>query len=453
MLQSRPVPIRLEKFRSWIIGIAAGGVLLLLASVLAVVLLVDPNRFRGQIETLVHETTGRPFEIRGDLDIAWFPWLAVQMGAAQLGNKDGVTGPPLVQWQSAFVGVRLIPLLRGEMVVDRIRLHGMKAFLRRDAQGKGNWEDLMSPDETPAKKKRKAPELAGLELREGLLEFLDEKSGLHVRISDWSLDIGEWKAGEFFPVSTQGVFADLATVEPKPGLALELESEVRLPDPLEGVELQKTALKGRVHGGGFPQEGFAIEAELPKLTTVFSPLAIAAPQATFQIADAKGVTALDVQSDSAKRVRASGPLSVNIPSVREFLTDLGIDAPSPKDKKALGALTLSAPWAYTDGVIAVKPIALKLDDTTFDGDLVRTAGAEPVITFQLHGDRIDLAKYVLLEDTNDEPFELPVAALREIKAQGAIRFDEATFATTLVKKMVLRFVLEDGQFQKAAATP
>ena len=87
------------------IGIAAGLLLLAVALVLIVTLVVDPNRFKPRIERLVEEATGKPFTIRGDLDIAWYPWLALQMGAAQLGDA-----PSLVQWQKARVGARLIPL-------------------------------------------------------------------------------------------------------------------------------------------------------------------------------------------------------------------------------------------------------------------------------------------------------------------------------------------------------
>ena len=66
----------------WILAITAALVLLAVLTVLAVTLFVDPNRFRGQIESAVTRATGEPFKIVGNLEISWYPWLALRMGPA-----------------------------------------------------------------------------------------------------------------------------------------------------------------------------------------------------------------------------------------------------------------------------------------------------------------------------------------------------------------------------------
>ena len=83
--------IRAVRIGRWIIIGLGTVVALCVLTVLAVTLFVDPNRFKGRIEAAVRTATGRPFEIAGDLDLAWFPWLAVQTGPAQLGNRQGDT--------------------------------------------------------------------------------------------------------------------------------------------------------------------------------------------------------------------------------------------------------------------------------------------------------------------------------------------------------------------------
>src|SRR5688572_22647657 len=122
----------------WVAGIAAGIILLAMAAVIIVTLFVDPNRFKGRIERMVREATGQPFEIRGDLDIAWYPWLALQTGKAQLGET-----PPLLRWESARVGAQLIPLIRGQLIISKIRIDGLQVQLRRAADGKSNWNSLV----------------------------------------------------------------------------------------------------------------------------------------------------------------------------------------------------------------------------------------------------------------------------------------------------------------------
>jgi hypothetical protein len=49
-------------------------------------------------------------------------------------------GAPLVEWQPVTVVAKVWLLLKGQVVVDRIRFEGLRAQLRRDAGGHGNWE-------------------------------------------------------------------------------------------------------------------------------------------------------------------------------------------------------------------------------------------------------------------------------------------------------------------------
>jgi hypothetical protein len=67
----------------------------------------------------------------------------------------------------------------------------------------------------------------------------------------------------------------------------------------------------------------------------------------------------------------------------------------------------------------------------------------------LHGDKIGLSRYVSIEDTSKEPFELPVAALRAMKVQGELTFDQAWLADAQMKNVRLRLELADGAVKKS----
>jgi hypothetical protein len=73
-----------------------------------------------------------------------------------------------------------------------------------------------------------------------------------------------------------------------------------------------------------------------------------------------------------------------------------------------------------------------------------------VWTINLRGDRIDLGRYVKLEDKSDVPFELPVEALRALRVQGEVTFDEAKLAAAQMKGVRLRLGLEDPSISTAA---
>ena len=127
----------------WILIAAAGLVALLLAGVLVVTQWVDPDVFKPRIVAALRDATGRPVELPGELELAWYPWLALRTGAGSLGNPPGIAGAPLARWREARLGARLLPLLRGEFELDRLRFDGLEVELRRDAAGRDNWSGLL----------------------------------------------------------------------------------------------------------------------------------------------------------------------------------------------------------------------------------------------------------------------------------------------------------------------
>ncbi len=106
------------------------------------VLFVDPNDYRDDIERVVESKTGRQLTLSGDLHLSIFPWLALKAGPASLGDAPGFGDEPFVSIQEARVGVRLLPLIRGKIEVGDVRLAGARIRLITDEQGRNNWADL-----------------------------------------------------------------------------------------------------------------------------------------------------------------------------------------------------------------------------------------------------------------------------------------------------------------------
>ena len=86
-----------------ILAIVVAVVIALAASAaVAVLLTVDPNAYRGQIERLAERKTGRPLQIGGDIHLRLFRYLALSIEDVHLGNPRGYG-------QSAFLSVRRDP--------------------------------------------------------------------------------------------------------------------------------------------------------------------------------------------------------------------------------------------------------------------------------------------------------------------------------------------------------
>jgi AsmA protein len=426
--------------------------LLLVATAFVLTSVIDPNRYRGKIEGIVGDLSGRPFVIEGNLEISWFPWLGVRMGRAHLdnrhdvpgdrpeppgnragpaGNRPDVPGLPIVEWESVALAAKVWPLLQGQVVVDRIRLQGPHIHLHRDAQGHGNWEDwgparpgrsvpgeasapgkASLPGEAGAPRKpsspagqRSTPQIAGIEIRDGTLDYVDEVSGLQANLSGLELDIGEWLTGQPLPVHTRFL----------------------------------------VHTAALPPSGVWVQVDAAELAVRQAPLNLAAPKLSVKVADAQIDGNLTYEQTADAGVRAHGSVAAHAPSLRKLANDLGLNQTMPHDPTTLGPFELTTDWSYVDGLIAAKPLVVKLDGVNFTGWLERTAAPPAMWGFELHGDRIDLGRYVNVDSTNKKPFELPVAALRAINANGSLIFDQVVLADTHMADVRLRLQTPEGK--------
>ncbi len=436
----------------------AAVVLLALLTVLTVTVFVDPNRYRGQIERAVADATGQPFKIVGDLRISWYPWLALQMGPARFGQPARAGEPPLVQWQGARVGAKLIPLTQGELIVSDIRLEGAQFYLRRGADGRANWDEAIQSFKTRRAQQAPktpsnapGPQFAGVEIRNGALVYADEGSGRRFRVSAWSLDVGEWKAGATFPVATQLTFQNESAAAKRSGaarpleVALRIAGRVHISDDANDIDIFGLESTNLVRGGALPAKGVPVDFQVSRLAARLSPLDIGISELTGRIADVRlnaAIQAGETGADKALYVR--GPLSLQTGSVREALAALAIKAPLPLDKGTFGAMKLSSLWDWTAGAVTVNNIDLQLDETHFTGELKRSAADDAQWTFTLHGDKIGLSRYVALEDISKEPFELPVAELRALNMQGELTFEQAWLADAQMKNVRLRVEMADG---------
>jgi AsmA protein len=156
-------------------GIVGGVVLLLGAALLAVWLLVNPNHYKGKIEAAVKDATGRKLTLKGDIKLSVFPWVALELGPASLGNLPGFGDEPFLAFNHAAVRVRLLPLLHEQLEVARVELDGLDLRLRKNDAGQGNWE-TRKPEEEPAspKKPGSSPTLesiAGVRVTQGRVSF------------------------------------------------------------------------------------------------------------------------------------------------------------------------------------------------------------------------------------------------------------------------------------------
>src|SRR5688572_22556427 len=132
-----------------------GGLLVLAIGGLAVFAMTfDPNKYKGQVEAAVKEKTGRTLKLAGNLELAFWPSLGAKVAGVTLSER--ASDQQFLALESAHASVAVLPLLRGAVLVDGIRVAGLKANVVKDKQGKFNFADLTEGE--AAKKPAPAPE-------------------------------------------------------------------------------------------------------------------------------------------------------------------------------------------------------------------------------------------------------------------------------------------------------
>jgi AsmA protein len=176
------------------------GGLLLLAIIAAGIFAAtfNPNRYKGEIERVAKEKTGRTLKLAGDLEMAFFPALGAKVNGLSLSERQSER--EFLSLESAHGSVALMALLRGEVIVDRIRVSGLKASIIKGKDGRYNFQDLMETAEKPAPKaeeKKSAPQgepvkfdVAGVQIEKSTIAYQDLKEGTDVTLSDLKLSTG-----------------------------------------------------------------------------------------------------------------------------------------------------------------------------------------------------------------------------------------------------------------------
>lgn len=124
-----------------IVGVTVASFLgVILAALVALRLLVDPNHYKGRIERSVRDATGRELTLQGPIKLSVFPRIAFELGPASLGNAQSFGPEPFAFLRHAALAVKLLPLLHRHVEFRSIELDGLELHLARNARGEGNWQ-------------------------------------------------------------------------------------------------------------------------------------------------------------------------------------------------------------------------------------------------------------------------------------------------------------------------
>ena len=106
---------------------------------------INWNEYKTDIAAKVKSATGRNISIGGDLNVRILPTPALTVNNFSIANIAGATNPEMVKLDALQVRVALLPLLSGELQIERILLKNPIINIEKLADGRVSWDFNTSP--------------------------------------------------------------------------------------------------------------------------------------------------------------------------------------------------------------------------------------------------------------------------------------------------------------------
>lgn len=176
------------------IGIVLGGVVIVLVLALT---FMDWNLLKHPLERLASSKSGREVRIAGDLRVhIWSLTPTVTIDGLTVGNPPWEINRPMASIERIEVRLKLLPLLKGDVILPRVALVKPDVYLHQDTSGRANWTfENKAPTNAPASGPTRLPVIRDLLIERGKLILADDVRKLKV---DGEIEAGE-KASKSTP--------------------------------------------------------------------------------------------------------------------------------------------------------------------------------------------------------------------------------------------------------------
>ena len=387
-----------------------GLLVLVIAAVAIFAATFDPNRYKGQIEQLAKEKTGRTLKIGGEIKMAFWPSLGADVAGVSLTEKG--SNEVFAAFDSVHASVKLMPLLHGAYQVDAVKLTGAKARIVKLKNGKFNFSDLTeasadkpaeankaeTKDESPGKPVQF--DISSVNIERASIQYIDQVAGQEYAIEDFKLKTGR------IAHDAQGKL-ELAMVAKRkaPALTVKLAADGSyafkdgVPSGDLTVKLDDSTIKAKFTGA----EPYNFEASIDKINVdryLGEPTkeAAAKPAAEKPAPQAAKEEDAPVDLSGLKDLNAKGKLSIGELQVR-----------------GLKVAEVNAQLNAEKGRVAIAPHSAKLYEGTVSGEVVADANRNAIsLKEQLKGIAIgpllrDVAQRDQLEGKGDITLDVTAA--------------------------------------------
>lgn len=337
-----------------------GLVVLLVIAVIAAPFLIPAERLKEELILAVNDATGRTLAIDGDIGVSVFPTLGVEASKVSLSNAPSSSSPNMATFDNLTIKLAVLPLLTGQVQVNKFVLDKPVINLEVDKSGKANWEfesATASSDTSASASKSSSSSSDG--------------SGLGIR----DLNLGD----------VQIVSGTLTYTDQKSG-DVQKVSDINLGLVLEGLDNPFIA-KGSVV---WNQEKLDFDTTIGKLSAVLEnkPTTLAS-----SLQSSKVTLKLDGDLASTQPLSLNGKTDLSVPSVKDLINWTGTAFEAREN--TFGAMAVKGDLKIQDTQYAFKNASLAFDKINGDGDfLIKLGSKVPYLEGRLNIVELDVNPYM-----------------------------------------------------------
>lgn len=173
-----------------VIGVLVIG---LLVAGIAILKSIDFNQYKGLIAEQAKAATGRDLKIAGDLNLEISLTPRVAVNGVSFSNAAWGSRPEMVTVKRFFAEVSLMPLLSGQIKVNRVVLEGVDLLAEKNKAGQANWEiggpATAEQPKTESGGEVTLPEINNVSVKDVKITYKDAQAGQEYTLALDSVDL------------------------------------------------------------------------------------------------------------------------------------------------------------------------------------------------------------------------------------------------------------------------
>jgi AsmA protein len=366
----------------------------IIAALLVLVLLVNPNDFKPLIKEQVEAQTGRQLTIDGDIEWRFFPSIGFSIGKTALSNPEGFATPNLVKFDNAILDLNVRPLFHHEINIGLVTLDGASFTLHTLKDGATNLDNI-APKNTQVKTKSPVSEdsnvvandnsqpstsindwkitLEGIALTNAEVLIQNDKVGSKTKLNDINLSLSQFSPGEWANL-TFDVEGDLGQQK----ISLAGKTDLNISTTLDAVSLKQTELT----------------ASYSDATNKFNDITFTIDEFSFDewaniklIAKGKA-NELMVNSESSFAINV--PKTLDLIRIKSFKSTNNVKGKGLPNEDVTAIIGFDSSFDLNKSLLKVEKLTLSAVDTDFTGKASVELRDIPKVRFSLRSPNIDV---------------------------------------------------------------